>query len=750
MILSVEEYFIYIRHNLFYLTLLYQRMNTKPLIFSKLKNDLPASLVVFLVALPLCLGVALASGAPLLSGLIAGIIGGIVVGLLSGSHTSISGPAAGLAAVVLSSITSLQSFETFLLAVLIAGLLQLIGGFVKAGVIVNYVPSNVILGLLAAIGIILILKQIPHAVGFDRDVEGDMSFFQQDGENTFSELLKVIDYFSIGAVLISILSITVILVWDKTPMKKIKFFPSSLFVIILAIVLNSIYTKFFPTLTISQEHLVKIPEIEGVHSLISLPNFSAIGNYHVWIIAFTIAIVASLETLLNLEAVENLDPQKRIASPNRELIAQGIGNILSGLVGGLPVTSVIVRSSVNINSGVATKLSTIVHGILLLLSVFLLSPLLNQIPLASLACILLLTGYKLAKVSLFQKMYKKGFNQFIPFIATVLAIVFTDLLIGVLIGLLISLFFVLKNNFRNPFIVHTEELRIGETIHITLPTQVSFLNKAAIRETLWNMPNDTKVTINATQVSHIDDDVLDVIDDFKTVVSKEKNIKLNVIGLKKHYELDDHIQFVNVLDKTAQEKLSADDILEILKMGNKRFVSGHGTEKYLQQQVNATAGGQHPFAIILSCIDSRTTSEHIFDLGLGDIFSVRIAGNILNTDILGSMEFGTYKVGVKLVVVLGHTKCGAITGACDHVKLGNLSSLLEKVEPAIAKEKTINENRTGNNAVFVDKVAEQNVLHTIDRIRLESPIIKELEGQKKVKIVGGMYDIETGKVLFFE
>jgi carbonic anhydrase len=718
-------------------------------IISKIKNDLPASIVVFLVALPLCLGVALASGAPLLSGVISGVIGGLVVGFFSGSHTSVSGPAAGLAAVVLTAITQLERFDIFLMAVVIAGVMQLIVGIAKGGFIANYIPSNVIKGLLAAIGIILILKQIPHAVGFDRNAEDDFTFFQKDGENTFSELLSIFSYFSWGAVIISLLSILVMIYWEKTSLKKVKFFPASLFVVIFGVGLNLIFKRYFPQFYIGDTHLVNIPKFDGIFSLITLPDFDSIGNYKVWMVALTIAIVASLETLLNLEAVENIDPHKRQASPNRELIAQGIGNIFSGLIGGIPITSVIVRSSVNINAGAETKLSTILHGLFLLVSILLLSPIINLIPLASLASILLITGYKLTKISLFKDMFKKGLNQFVPFVATIIAIVFTDLLVGVLIGLAISIFYLLKSNFKNPFVLQKETLHIGETMRIELSNQVSFLNKASIKDTLWSVPNNAKVIIDATYSDFIDNDVLEIIDDFKNTVSVEKNIQLNILGLKNHYQLEDRIQFVNVLDKETQQKLKPEAILEILKKGNERFVNGNWTEKYLKHQVNATSFGQNPFAIVLSCIDSRTTTEHIFDLGLGDIFSVRIAGNILNEDILGSMEFGIHEMGVKLVVVLGHTKCGAIIGACNHVKLENLTTLLDKIAPAIENEKSILYDRNGSNSIFVNKVAEQNVHLTIERIKKESKIIANLELVGKIKIVGGLYDVETGKIIFY-
>lgn len=717
--------------------------------FKNLKYDLPAGLVVFLVALPLCLGVALASGAPLLSGIISGIIGGTIVGFLSQSHTSVSGPAAGLSAIVLSSILKLGSFETFLLAVVMAGAFQIVLGLFKGGFIANYIPSNVIKGLLAAIGVILILKQIPHAVGYDKDPEDDFSFSQADGENTFSELLQIFNYFSWGAIVVSMISLFALVYWNKTRLKDIQLLPASLFVVFLGIFLNQIFKLYLPNLYIQESHLVNIPKFEGYQQLLVLPNFSEIGNHDVWIIAFTIAIVASLETLLNLEAVENLDPEKRLASPNVELLAQGAGNMLAGFIGGIPITSVIVRSSVNINAGSKTKLSSIFHGIFLLLSLLLLGPFLNLIPLASLASILLVTGYKLTKIELYKDMYSRGYNQFIPFVSTILAIVFTDLLVGVLIGLGISIFYLLRSNFNNPFVIKKETLHLDETIRIELPNQVSFLNKASIQDTLWNIPENSKVIIDATYSDYIDQDVLDIINDFKNTVSGLKNIKVNVLGIKSLYHPEDRIEFVNVLDKATQEKLAPDEILEILKNGNERFVNGKWAEKYLKQQVNATSFGQNPFAIVLSCIDSRTTTEHIFDLGLGDIFSVRIAGNILNEDILGSMEFGIHEIGVKLIVVLGHTKCGAIIGACNHVKLGNLTTLLNKIQPAIDSETTFTLNRNGSNLEFVNKVSEQNVFLTIERIKKESPLIAELETAGKIKIVGGLYDVETGIVNFY-
>lgn len=504
-----------------------------------LKSDIPSSVVVFLVALPLCLGVALASGAPLISGIISGIIGGIVVGAFSQSSTSVSGPAAGLSAVVLASITELGVFEVFLTALVLSGVFQLIMGFLKAGFIADYIPSNVIKGLLAAIGVILILKQIPHAIGFDKDPEDDFTFFQADGDNTFSELLTAVNFITPGALFISVLSILILVFWDKTPLKNYKFFPASLFVVLLGVSLNFIFQNYIPYLAIVEaNHLVNLPSIDtnNLGQYFHIPSIENLSNPKVWKVAFTIAAVSSLETLLNIEAVDKLDPQKRNSPPNAELLAQGIGNIASGFFGGIPVTSVIVRSSVNIQTGNATKLSAILHGIFMLISIFVLSPLLNFIPLASLAAILLFTGYKLARISLFQEYYRKGWQQFIPFVVTILAIVFTDLLIGVLIGLAVSIFFLLRTNFKNPFIKEKDRHNDNVT-RLELSSQVSFLNKAVIKKTLWEMPPNSHVVIDASASEFIDNDVLEVIEDFRTVVAPANQVQLDIIGLKERYKL---------------------------------------------------------------------------------------------------------------------------------------------------------------------------------------------------------------------
>lgn len=713
-----------------------------------IKYDIPAGLVVFLVALPLCLGIALASGAPLLSGIISGIIGGIVVGFFSGSQTSVSGPAAGLAAVVLAAITKLGSFEVFSAALLIAGVLQLGVGLLKGGFIANYVPSNVIKGLLAAIGILLILKQIPQAFGYDNTHQDDFSFIQRNGENTFSHLFNTFFHVTGGAVIISLLSVLTLIFWDKSPLKKIKFFPASLFVVALGIGLNEAFRIFFPGLFLQPAHLVNIPAtaFADLSSFLKLPSLTNFTDVNVWLTALTLTIVASLETLLNLEAVDNIDPHKRQSPPNRELVAQGIGNTIAGIIGGLPVTSVIVRSSVNINAGARSKMSTILHGILLLAAILFLSPFINLIPFASLAAILIVTGYKLAKVSVFKEMYEKGWNQLIPFVVTIIAIIFTDLLIGILIGLAVSLFYLLKSNYKNPFILETDQLHTGETFRIELPNQVSFLNKASIKDTLWDVPENANVIIDATYSDYIDNDVLEILKDFKDVIAPERNLKLNIIGVKEKYNLSDHIQFVNVLDREAQEKLTPQQILELLKKGNERFINGKWNDKYFRHQVNATSSGQFPMAVIISCIDSRTSPEIVFDSNLGELISIRIAGNIISREIIESIELSLKKIGTKLIVVMGHSNCGAISTAVAEISAGTVSnsSIIEKIRPAVISATVSNETS------IIESAALQNVTNSVATILQNSHYIREYKEKNMIGVIPAFYDTGSGKVLFLD
>jgi len=727
-------------------------MSSNTLNISSLRYDLPAGLVVFLVALPLCLGIALASGAPLFSGIISGIVGGIVVGGLSGSQTSVSGPAAGLSAIVLSAILSLNNFEVFLLAVVIAGLLQIALGFFKAGAIADFMPSNVIKGLLAAIGIILILKQIPHLFGYDADAIGDFSFYQLNNENTFSAILTALSSLQIGSTIIGLASVAIMLIWDKTPLKKINLLPAPLIVVALGIVLNQIFAASFPAFAVLPEHLVNLPlsdSLSGFFGLFTMPDFTAITNVNMWKVAVTLALVASLETLLNLEATDKLDTLKRQSPPNRELLAQGVGNTFAGLIGGIPVTSVIVRSSANINSGAVSKVSTIFHGVLLLICAFAIPNLINLIPLSSLAAILILTGYKLAKVSLFKDMYARGWNQFLPFIVTVLAIVFTDLLLGIGIGLAFSLFFILMSNFRNPFDFVKNDYHTGEIIRLELSPQVSFFNKPSIQNTLDQIPSGSEMVIDATYSDFIDYDVIEVIEEFRDI-APQRGINLSLIGFKDEYKMADHIQYVQVLTEEMQNKLTPPEVLEILKKGNERFKKGDVSVKDLNHQVKLTAKNQYPMAAILGCIDSRVSNELIFDVGLGDLFSVRVAGNVVSDDVLGSLEFACRNSGAKLIVVLGHSNCGAVKAACDYVESGHITQLLQKIHPAVEAEQTVTENRSSKNYEFVAKVTEINVGFTVEQILLKSPILAEMWRNEEIDICGATYDVRTGAVNFID
>ncbi len=529
----------------------------KGLTFKYIKNDLPAGLVVFLVALPLCLGIALASGAPLFSGIIAGIVGGTVVAFASSSPLSVSGPAAGLTVIVLNATTQLGSYETFLLAVVLAGLIQIILGYLKAGIIGHYFPSSVIKGMLAAIGIILILKQIPHAIGFDKDNEGDFSFIQIDGQNTFSEILNSINYTHPGALIIAGISLFILIMWERPFLKKYSFFkivPGALIVVMLGVLINMFFEKYNPTFLLEREKLVQLPVANSAKEFVNqftLPDFTAFGNYHVYVVAITIAIIASLESLLSVEATDKLDPYKRNTPTNRELKAQGLGNMISGLIGGLPLTAVIVRSSANINSGGKTKLSAIIHGIFLLASVIGLASVLNKIPLACLAAVLLMVGYKLAKVSLFKSMYKLGWSQFLPFIITVISIQFSDLLKGITLGMIVGIIFILiniykrikntndtkgmfhaliqllKNNYKTEYYYKKHEYIEGKTINIQLDEDVSFINKGSIAFTLDDLPKNSTVLIDGSKSHSIDLDVLEIIHNFKES-AQLKNIKLEL------------------------------------------------------------------------------------------------------------------------------------------------------------------------------------------------------------------------------
>ena len=726
-------------------------------------RDLISGLVVFLVAIPLCLGIALASGAPLLSGLISGVIGGIVVGSLSGSHISVSGPAAGLAAIVMAQIASLGGFEAFLLAVVLSGAMQIGFGLLKGGALANFFPNNVIRGLLAAIGVLLILKQVPHLVGHDTDYDGEMSFFQPDGDNTFSALATAAKMFVPGAAIVGLSCMALLVIWPKTPLAR-TIVPAPLVAVLLGLGMNELFAAAAPNLAISASHLVTVPVIgeNGMTwgDLLTTPDFSRIADPAILLAAATLAIVASLETLLNLEATDKLDPLRRASPPNRELLAQGTGNILAGLIGGLPMTSVIVRSSVNAQAGGLTRLSAITHGLLLLGSVALLPGLLNRIPLSALAAILVVTGWKLASPKLFRTMWREGIAQFLPFLVTIVAIVASDLLKGVLIGLATSLAFILWSNLRRGFRIVREDHVGGLVQRIELASQASFLNRAQLAETLGGFKKGDQVIIDARVTEYIDPDIVSMIREFVTETAPARGISASTVGFKDEYPIENRVQYVDWTTREIQASLTPVRVLEVLKEGNERFATGRRLNRDLVRQIDATAGGQHPMAAILSCIDSRSPAELLFDLGLGDIFSVRLAGNIASEKALGSMEFACKVAGAKLIVVLGHTRCGAVKATCDFVAKGgdvaketgltNLPSITDPISEAVRLETTTREGRDSSNEAFVDRVAALNVRNTIQWILDHSPTLAAMARTGEIAVVGAMYDVSTGRVEFLD
>lgn len=497
-----------------------------------LKKDIPAGLVVFLVALPLCLGVALASGAPLFSGLIAGMVGGLLISWASGSQLSVSGPAAGLTVIVFNAIESLGSFNGFLTAVVLAGFLQLIFGFLKAGVISAYFPGAVIKGMLAAIGIILIMKQIPHALGYDVSFEGDESYMQETAASTIQELLGMVKFISPGAAVVSGVSLLILLLWESSLIKRIpliKLIPGALIVVVWGVAYNFFALQHAPEWAVSAKHLVALPVTarpEDFIGLFSFPDYTFLFNPNTYTIAATLAIIASLETLLSLEAVDKLDPLKRVAPTNRELKAQGIGNMISGMIGGLPITAVIVRSAANINAGGQTKVSAFVHGLLLMASVMFFAQYLNHIPLACLAAILLQTGYKLAKPKLFMEFFHKGINQLMPFVITIVAILVTDLLKGIVVGLFVGLYYVIRAN-------HHAAITLTQSNNhylLRLNKDVTFLNRALLRSYLDRIEENSFLVIDGSKTQFIDHDILETIEDF-LLSTEDANITVEAIDL---------------------------------------------------------------------------------------------------------------------------------------------------------------------------------------------------------------------------
>lgn len=714
-------------------------------------KDALSGLVVFLVALPLCLGIALASGAPILSGIIAGIVGGLVVGFLSGSHISVAGPAAGLTAVILVQLEQLGgNYAAFLWCIVFAGILQILFGLFKFGFLANFIPNNVILGLLAAIGVILMMTQLPYLLGFS-----DFSW-KSIGSGQLDQLIAKVD---LGALFIGLISLLIILVWDKSPLKKWAL-PSALVAVVAAALLNYVLVLSGSAWAIRPENLIQLPNLlNAPESVMIFPDFSALNNPLIYTGAITLAIVASLETLLNLEAADKLDPQKRSSPPNRELWAQGTGNIVSGLIGGMPVTSVIVRSSVNANTGARSKCSTIIHGVLLLLAVLFFVPLMNMIPLSALAAILILTGFKLTHPKMFQKLYKQGWQQFIPFVVTLVAILLTDLLIGIVIGLAVSIAFILYSNLNKGVRVYKEKHLHGIITRIELPSQVTFLNRAALISALERIHKNEQLVIDATQSDSIDPDIYQVIQDYQNETAIKRKVDVKLIGFRQHYaELNDAVLDIDISTRALQCQLSPPDVLKLLKEGNERFVKNERLQRDIYRQIRVTADeGQHPIAAVLGCMDSRAPTEMLFDLGIGDLFSLRIAGNVAGQKVLGSLEFACQAKGSKVIVVLGHTDCGAVTSACqlklqhkqieDVKEMPHIQYILGPLMHSVGNVFDIMQPRELSKA-FIDQVTAMNVHYNIQYIIQHSSVLREMLERQDIDIVGAIYDVKTGQVNF--
>lgn len=727
-------------------------------------DDLLSGLVIFLVAVPLSLGVAQSTGLPPASGLLAGVIGGILVGMISGSHVSVSGPSPGLILVIVSQFAVLGSFEAVLTATIIAGILQVVAGCFHVGVFADFLPTALIRGVIAAFGVIFILKQIPHILGHDADPEGEMAFWQPDRETTFSELFSMGNDWHVGAAVVGLTCFLVLVALEYRKFSRKLPVPSPLIAIGVALLLSLGLSQFGAPWTIDGKHLFQVPLANDwgkIWNYLHAPDFSALLNPKVYLAGVLIATIGSLESLISIKAIDMIDEQGRRTSGNRELIAQGCGNMLCGLMGGLPITCLVPHSAVNIISNGRTKRATILHGCFFLLSVVFFPGLLNRIPLSCLAAILMFVSFQLARPDYFVRAWRAGPYQFAPFMITLLAILFTDLLPGILIGLGVSIAFILHSNLKRPLTRTIEKHIGGELFVIELANQVSFLNRAVLDHTLQTAPRGTSILIDATNSEYIDPDIINMIREFKDVTAAKHGVTVSLKGFREKYQIEDEINFVDYSTRELQSQLTPAQVLQLLEEGNSRFLSGKRLSRDLGRQITATSAGQHPLAIVLSCIDSRTPTELILDLGLGDIFNIRVAGNVVGPKVLASIEYGTAVAGAKLIVVMGHTRCGAINASvqllespdiaaatgCEH-----LDAIVDRVRECIdAREWEAHKDETGEpKQAYADKVARMNVIRHVDMIVQNSKTVQRLLQDGKVAVVGAMYDITTGKMEFLK
>ncbi len=732
-----------------------------------LPDDLVAGLVTFFVSLPLCLGIAGASGVEAMAGLLTGIVAGLVVGWFSGAPLMISGPAAGFIAVVALQIEALGSFEAVLVATILAGLFQIGIGLAQGGFFKAFVPTSVVRGLLSAIGVILVLKQIPHLFGYDKDFEGEMSFFQvADKETTFTELFHFVSACDIGASAVGVACLVLIVVWNRWSVTKQSRVPAALVVVAVGVAAHFGLDALVASGHLSEpwriepSHRVSVPVAASFRELVAgfpKPDFAVLGNPAVYLAALMLAVVGSIQALLTSEAVDRLDRQRRTTPPNRELIAQGIGNCVSGLIGGLPLTGEIVRSSVNIDAGGRTKRAGIIHGLLLAVALVAFPWAINLIPLSCLAAILIVTGLRLASPAIVREMWAAGRYQFVPYMVTLVAIVLSDPLIGMLLGLVVSAGFILWSNLRRPMKLFVEHHLAGDVTRIELANQVSFLNRAALRHTLDSILHGKHVLIDAHEAAYIDPDILATIREYRDDIGPARGVSVSTRGFREKYDIADQIQFVDFTSREVQEGLTPGEAFEFLLRGNARFSSGNRMKRDLGRQIDATATSQHPAAAILHCIDSRSPAELLFDVGLGDVLSIRVAGNVATDEVLGSIEFATAVSGAKLVVVLGHTRCGAVGAAwqsachpeapvapeCTHLAsiVSSIGRVVDQSMCAIPPDAS-----PGRKQAVTDEMARRNVMQAVREIRRRSGVIERLVSEGRVGIVGMMYDVATGDV----
>jgi len=730
-------------------------------LFADAAADIRAGVVVFLVAVPLCLGVPMAARAPLFSGIIAGVVGGVVVGCLSGSRTSVSGGSPALIAVVAAQTAALGQFEAFGAAVVVAGMLQIGFGLLRAGFISAFFPTSVIKGLLAAIGIIIMLKQLPHLIGYDIDPVGEMAFNQPDRETTFSDLRNSLRYFLPGAAAIGVGSLLLVIAWDQIRPLRRTGIPGPLVAVCAGAATNMLLRQAGSPWAVGPTHLVAVPLADGPGGLLDLVrvcDFASFADPRIYPAAVTIGVIASLESLLAIEAVDKIDPRQQRTPPNRELVAQGVGNITSGLLGGLPISAAVIRGTANVNAGGRSRLATVTHGSLLLGAVLLLPHWMNEIPLATLAGILIKTGYRLASPRRFHQLWREGHSQFVPFAATVAAIVLTDLLVGIGIGFACSIVFILHANYRRPLTRSLERHVAGTVIRLELANQVTFLNRAAIQRELYAVPPGGALVIDATNTDFIDPDVVDLLADFQQAAAPARWVQLSLVGFGERFPgLHDAIRFAEHASEEVQRLTSPAEVLERLLEGNLRFRTGNPLKRDPARQRAATAASQHPLAVVISCIDSRSPAEAIFDFGLGDIFGVRLAGNGISPDVVGSAEYAVAIAKARLVVVVGHTRCEAIAAAVAEAcqpeqptaaDCQSLRAIFQEIGRVVSEDDCRGLAAAGGDSrqQIIDAVSRRNVVRAVRQLLEASPVIRRQAAERKIGVVGMLYDVGDGGV----